>query len=278
MDLPGPGGGLTCVPGLSDAAKLARASPCPGAAMWPSTHLTVSALRRTSFRRSITPPACAATDASFTPTMHGSRTRCAQDFHPLPPHQLAWRLPCASRGSIRMLLGVGVELDRLQRHPELDAFAGRHAAYQTLGAEPLPRAGQRHQTRINRVHARKAGPDTSASKLGCLRKCAVRGKRYPWTASRAPAKTGRSRAGNQAREPRRRQHPPAPAQARAGYARIRVPPLRAAKRRTNGVERNGMGRHAGCWRIPLRGGRQSPPSPRGDSRKDSRHAGTGYSI
>ena len=71
--------------------------------MWPSTHSTVSALRITSFRRSITPPACAATDASSTasrPVTHGSRWNAVgysfvpQDFHPLPPHQLAWRSEC----------------------------------------------------------------------------------------------------------------------------------------------------------------------------------------
>ena len=44
--------------------------------MWPSTHSTVPALRIASFRRSTTPPACAATDASSPasrPMTHGSR-------------------------------------------------------------------------------------------------------------------------------------------------------------------------------------------------------------
>ena len=58
-----------------------------------------------------------------------------------------------------------------------------------------------------------------------------------------------SRARNQVREPRRRRHAPAQAQARAGYARIRVPLLGQAGRRE---ERNRLGRnrmeerHAGC--------------------------------
>ncbi len=51
---------------------------------------------------------------------------------------------------------------------------------------------------------------------------------------------------------------PPPAQARAGYARIRVPPLPGRRRgERNGVERNEMReQHAGCRRTRLRGGRQ----------------------
>ncbi len=96
------GGVHTCL-----GSQTPRSSPAPRhsavRAIWPSTHPTVSALRITSFRRSITPPACAATDASSTasrPVTHGSRWNAVgysfvpQDFHPLPPHQLAWRSGC----------------------------------------------------------------------------------------------------------------------------------------------------------------------------------------
>ena len=96
------GGVHTCL-----GSQTPRSSPAPRQsavrAMWPSTHSTVSALRITSFRRSITPPACAATDASSPasrPVTHGSRWNAVgysfvpQDFHPLPPHQLAWRSEC----------------------------------------------------------------------------------------------------------------------------------------------------------------------------------------
>ena len=60
----------------------------------------------------------------------------------------------------------------------------------------------------------------------------------------APGSRAQAQAGNQAREPRRRRRAPA----RAGYARIRVPPFRQTGRRgeRDGVERNGMEeRHAG---------------------------------
>ena len=71
-----PAGGLhTCL-----GSQTPRNSPAPrhvtARVMSPSTHSTVSALRMTSFRRSITPPACAATDASSPasrPITHGSR-------------------------------------------------------------------------------------------------------------------------------------------------------------------------------------------------------------
>ena len=81
------------------------------------------------------------------------------------------------------------------------------------------------------------------------------GEVRPASGSRAWA-----RPGNQAREPRRRRH--APAGARAGYARIRVPPLRETGRwkEWNEVERNEVKeRHAGLRKQGF--GRPDHPNP-----------------
>ena len=77
-------GVLAYVPGLFDAAKLPRASPCRGAG---------DVAFDTSHRLGASSPAS-------RPMTHGSRWNAVgysfvpQDFHPLPPHQLAWRSEC----------------------------------------------------------------------------------------------------------------------------------------------------------------------------------------
>ena len=103
-DLPGPGGGRTYVPGVSDAAKLPRTSPCHGAG-----DIAFDAFDRLGASDYLAFGAQCPCPHAPLPTLHPrphdrrrtarGETRLAtpfvpRDFHPLPFHQFAWRSKC----------------------------------------------------------------------------------------------------------------------------------------------------------------------------------------
>ena len=103
-DLPGPGGGRTCVPGVSDAAKPFHTSPLHGA-----VGVAFDAFDRLGASDNLSFGAQYPCPRAALPTLHHrphgrqctarGETRSAtpfvsRDFHPLPFHQFAWRSRC----------------------------------------------------------------------------------------------------------------------------------------------------------------------------------------